>query len=71
MTKKEAVEFCVKNSRKSKIRVLFSVITAGLAIGNLYKNAYNMGVFDTGKTDIEDTVNDDQDIALSINGKEV
>ena len=71
MTKKEAVDFCIKMSGKSKMKILFYAITAGVAMGNIYKNAYNAGVYDTGKKDIEDFVDDDDNIALSINGKEV
>ena len=71
MTKKEAVDFCIKMSGKSKMKILFYAITAGVAIGNIYKNAYNAGVYDTGKKDIEITVDDDDEILLSINGKEV
>lgn len=71
MTKKEAVDFCIKMSGKSKMKILFYVITAGVAVGNIYKNAYNAGVYDTGKKDIENTADDDDEILLSINGKEV
>ena len=71
MTKKEAIEFSMKMARKSKIKMLFSVVTAGLAIGNLYRHAYNMGVYETGKCDIESTAGEDDAIELSINGKEV
>lgn len=71
MTKKEAIEFCLKNSGKSKMKILFYAITAGVAMGNIYKNAYNAGVYDTGKKDIENTANDAEDIELSINGKKV
>lgn len=71
MTKKEAIEFCLKNSRKSKIKVVVSAITAGLAIGNIFKNAYNAGVYKTGANDIEDFAADNEDVAISVNGKEV
>jgi formate/nitrite transporter FocA (FNT family) len=71
MTKKEAIEFCLKNSRKSKIKVVVSAIIAGLAIGNIFKNAYNAGVYKTGANDIEDSAADNEDVALLVNGKEV
>lgn len=71
MTKKEAIDFCIKMSGKSKMKILFYAITAGVAIGNIYKNSYNAGVYDTGKKDIENTANDNDEILISINGKEV
>lgn len=71
MTKKEAMNYCKKMSGKSKMKILFYTITAGVAIGNIYKNAYNAGVYDTGKKDIENTADDNDEIVLSINGKEV
>lgn len=71
MTKREAVNFCIKMSRKSKMKVLFYAIIAGVAVGNIYKNAYNAGVYRTGERDIEDFADDDEEIALSVNGKEV
>lgn len=71
MTKKEAIEFCIKMSGKSKMKILFYAITAGVAMGNIYKNAYNAGVYKTGAKDIEDFADDAEDIELSINGKEV
>lgn len=71
MTKKEAIEFCLKSSRKSKMKVIVSTITAGLAIGNIFKNAYNAGVYKTGANDIEDFADDADDIELSINGKKI
>lgn len=71
MTKKEAIEFCLKNSRKSKMKVIVSAIAIGLAIGNMFKNAYNAGAYKTGANDIEDFADDDDEVALFVNGKEV
>ena len=71
MTKKEAINYCIKMCRKSKMKVLFSTIVVSLAVGNIYKNAYNAGVYRTGERDIESTADDDDEIALTINGKEV
>ena len=71
MPKKDTIEFCLKNSRKSKMKVIVSAITAGLAIGNIFKNAYNAGAYKTGERDIERFAGNDDDIALTINGKEV
>lgn len=66
MTKKEAIEFSMKMARKSKTKMLFSYIIAGLAIGDVYRHAYNAGA-----KDIKDFIDEDVNIALSINGKEV
>ena len=71
MTKKEAIVFCKKMHGKSTVKALVSIVTACFAIGNLYKHAYNMGVYETGKRDIESTADDEDEIDLSINGKEV
>ena len=71
MTKKEAVTFCKKMQGKSTVKALLSIVTACFAIGKLYKHAYNMGVYETAKRDIESTAGEDDAIKLSINGKEV
>lgn len=71
MTKKEAIVFCKKMQGKSTVKALLSIVTACFAIGNVYKHAYNMGVYETGKRDIESTAGEDDAIELSINGKEV
>ena len=71
MTKKEAINYCVKQFRKSKMNALFSVIIAGIAVGNVYRHAYRAAVYRTGQSVIERCTDDDDDVALSINGKEV
>lgn len=71
MTKKEAMEYSIKMSRKSKIKLLFSVVTIGLAIGNIYRDACNAEVYMCARKDIEDFADDDADITLTFNGKEV
>ena len=71
MTKKDAIDFCLKNSRKSKMKALISVLIAGMAVGSIYKNAYNVAVYRTGVRDIKFFAEENDEITLTINGKKV